>query len=183
MRLFIAVDIPEVLKEKILEIEKQVESLADVKYVEKENLHYTLKFLGEVDEGEVENVVKKVKGVCKSLKKFQIHAKGVGYFGSPNFIRVVWIGCEEGKEELVEISKKLEDELSYIRKDEFDFHPHLTIARPRNVEDKKRFLEKLEELKNLDFGKFTVDKIALKQSKLSPKGPMYSDYKIFELGD
>jgi len=183
MRMFVAVDIPEGLKEKIIEIEKEIQSLADVKATESENLHYTLKFLGDVEEKESENVVKKIEVISKQFKKFKVHTKGVGFFGSPDFIKVVWTGCEEGKETLINISKKLEEELKYIKEDEYDFHPHLTIARPRNVENKKKFLEKLEEMKNLDFGEFIVDKIILKQSKLSAKGPEYSDFKVFELGD
>ena len=183
MRLFVGVGIPEELKEKIIETEIQIQNLASVKPVEKENLHYTLKFLGEVGEKDIENIVKKIESVSKQAKKFKIHVKGVGYFGSPNFIRVIWIGCEEGKKELAEISKKLEEELKYIREDEYGFHPHLTIARPTDAKVKKRFLEKLEEIKNIDFGEFIVDKIVLKQSKLSPKGPIYSDYKVFNLGD
>ena len=183
MRLFVAADIPDILKEKIIEVEKQIESLADAKCIEKENLHYTLKFLGEVGENESENIVKKMENVSKQVKKFKVHAKGVGYFGSPDFIRVIWVGCEEGSKQLIEISKKLNEELKYIREDEFDFHPHLTIGRPRNVENNKNLLEKLEEMRSMDFGEFVVDKIVLKQSKLSPKGPVYSDFRVFKLGD
>ena len=126
MRLFVAVDIPDSLKEKIVEIEKQIESSDDIKCVENENLHYTLKFLGEVEEKESENIVKKIEAVSKQVKKFKVHAKGVGYFGSPNFIRVIWVGCEKGSNQLVEISKKLEQELKYIREDDFDFHLRLS---------------------------------------------------------
>ena len=183
MRMFVAVDIPDLLKEKIIEIEKQLDSLADIKFVEKENLHYTLKFLGEVGQNQIEDVIEKIEKISKQFKKFKVHTRGVGYFGSPNFIRVIWIGCEEGSQELIEISKKLELELRYIREDEYNFHPHLTIGRPRNIENKKKFLEKLEEMKNIDLGEFVVDKIILKQSKLSPKGSVYSDSKVFNLGN
>ena len=183
MRLFIALDIPENLKEKIVNIQKAINSLADVNSVEKGNLHLTLNFIGDVEEKEIENIIKKTENISKQFKKFKIHIKNVGYFGSPNVIRVIWIGCEDGSGRLVEIFNKLEDELSYLREDEFDFNPHLTIGRPKFVENKKKFLEKLEEFKDTDFGEFVVDRIALKQSKLSPKGPIYSDFKVFKLGD
>ncbi|MEM2175107.1 MAG: RNA 2',3'-cyclic phosphodiesterase [Candidatus Micrarchaeia archaeon] len=175
MRCFIAIDIPEDLKEKINEFQSDLEKMFKnkIKFVEKENLHITLKFLGEINEKELE----KLKRILESIKfsPFKVRLKEIGFFPDEKFIRVIWIGgFSDGK--LEEISKIINEKL---KKENFyfdeRFSPHLTIGRVKEKID----ITKIN--REIDFGEFTVKEIKLKKSTLTQEGPIYEDLVIKEL--
>ncbi|MBI4020259.1 MAG: RNA 2',3'-cyclic phosphodiesterase [Candidatus Aenigmarchaeota archaeon] len=182
MRLFIAIDLPKAIEKRIGEVEQELERWNfDVKYVEPKNLHLTLKFLGEVDEKLVTGMEKKMETITQDMENFHIEIKGLGFFGSDNYIRTIWLGITEGKEKLMELIEKLDKELGYIRQDEYKPSPHLTIGRVRSGKDRHVMLKELGKLKGLEIGAFDVNAIKLKKSQLSPKGPAYSDARAFQL--
>ncbi len=184
MRLFIAIDLNKELKDKIKNIEDELKKLdLPIKFVEPENLHFTLKFLGEVSEERVKEIEKTVSEVLKDFKPFKVFIQDFGYFGSPNYIRTLWLGLKEGGKEIIEISEKLDEVLSYIRKNEHEPKPHLTIGRVKSNKNKEILLKEIEKLKNVKIGEFYVNKIKLKKSVLTKKGPIYSDLKVFELSE
>lgn len=126
MRCFVAVDLNPKLTQKIEWLQKELAGL-DTKLIEPENLHFTLKFLGEVDEG----IVNKVKSVLQSLaanqETFNVNIAGIGAFPSEKFIRVVWIGGPE----LANLQSATNQALSDLFEKEKPT-PHLTIARVRS---------------------------------------------------
>ena len=166
MRLFIGIDIPNKLREKIAEMQKE---LKNVKIVEKGNLHITLKFLGNVDD--VERVINKLKEI--DFQRFSINLRRVGTFPNENYIKVVWIGCNSP--ELVQLVRIVDQRMSEIGfPKEGRYVPHLTIARVKRkpTEDLRKFLKKYN---SVDLGSFVVSKIKLKKSTLTPRGPIYED--------
>lgn len=170
MRCFIAVDIPDSLKEKIAVIQKEID-LPELKLVEKENLHITIKFLGEIDDEKVEGV----KDILNSIDfpKFKIKLKGVGCFPNEKYIRVIWIGCLSNA--FVALAKYIGNSLSTIGfQKETNYIPHLTIARVKKRPSITLF-SFLERHKTTEIGNFLVEKIFLKKSTLTPKGPIYED--------
>jgi 2'-5' RNA ligase len=181
MRLFVAVDLDEKLKLKAGEIigELKAEGL-DVKFTEPEGLHFTLKFLGEVPENRLPEIKKSIADALASSQCFEINIQGFGYFGSRNFIRVLWAGVKEGKEQLAGLFRKMKV-LDYIRADDFEPNPHLTIGRPRGGKDRELLLEELERLKDAAVGRMLVKEVKLKQSVLTGEGPVYSDLEVFPL--
>ena len=180
MRLFVAVDISEDVKKKIIDVQKQLEDRENrIKFVESENLHFTLKFLGEVKEKDVDFVCKQAGSVCAEFKPFKIQVSGVGYFGSSSYIRVIWAGVIS--EQLVKLAGKLNEKLASIRDEDFEYKPHLTIGRASFIGNKEKLLEKIDKLKDVNFGEVDVKEVILKESKLSSKGPAYIDYKVFKL--
>ncbi len=183
MRLFIAIDVDGELKNKISEVQESLKGFGRINFVDPENLHYTLKFLGEVGEEEVGKIVEMISKVSKGFGKFKVHIKGLGFFGSEKNIRVLWLGCEEGSTELKSIAEALERGLSYIREGEYSYKPHLTIGRVSFLEDIEGFLDMVDKNKGIEIGEFVVSKISLKQSFLGPKGVVYKDYKTFEVGN
>ncbi|MEM4134156.1 MAG: RNA 2',3'-cyclic phosphodiesterase [Candidatus Micrarchaeia archaeon] len=176
MRAFIAVEIPNEIKERLIQLQEEIRSRfkKEVKMVEPENLHFTLRFFPEIDE----NAAEKIKGIIKNIEfdAFEIKCRGLGVFPNENYIRVVWVGGDSNGK-LEEIEKMLSERLAAIgfkkEKDE-KFVAHLTLAR---VKQKIKFKEFLEKYKEQDFGSFTINKdmIKLKKSQLTPKGPIYSD--------
>lgn len=183
MRLFVAIDLEEEIKDKLTDIIASLRKEdVEVKWVERENLHITLKFLGEVREENVKAIEDSVEGVIKNMKKFKISLEGVGYFGSPNYIRIVWVDVKEGREEVKELMERLNEALNQVRKDDFPPAAHLTIGRVRSPKNKYLLLETIQEMKDVKFGECEVKEIKLKQSVLGREGPQYSNLKVFSLG-
>ena len=164
MRAFISVEIPGEVKKKISDIQK---SLPDFKgkMTEPENLHLTLKFLGEIDDfklGKVREALKAVK-----FRSFDAEINSLGIF-SPKLIRIIWLGVE-GCDELQD---NIDQSLEGIFPREERFMGHLTIARVKWVKDKKDFLDRISRI-GIPAMKFQVRRFELKESVLKRKGPEY----------
>lgn len=185
IRSFIAIKIDESLKDKMTEVQSKLsKSCADVKWVERENLHITLKFLGDVSLKKLKEVKSCLNEILPNEKSFKISFSKVGYFPNINNPRVVWIGTENGGEKLISLSKKIEDNFCKIgfKKEDREFKPHLTIGRVKSGYNKDKLKNGINNFCNLEFGEMTVDKIYLMKSTLTPKGPIYEVLEEFILG-
>ncbi len=176
MRCFIAVDVPEELKKKIAGIQQEFASF-DTKLVEKKNLHFTLKFLGEINENSIKDIAQSIAGLTKNTKPFNIQLSGMGAFPSLSYIRVIWIGVLS--DDFISLHKNVSRLLP--GKPE-KVTPHLTITRVRSPRGKDIIAKIVKKYENESFGTMPVDKITLKKSTLTPKGPVYEGIKVFELG-
>ena len=168
MRAFIAIETSEELREEMVKLQKQL-GIEGVKLVEKENLHLTMHFLGEIDENMKEKVMQAMNKI--NSKKFEMSCKGVGAFPSKNYMRVIWVAAEAP--ELKQIYEQLGEELAKLGFKKEDFSPHITLARVKFLKDKTRLAEFLEENAETEIGDCAVDRVLLKKSTLTPKGPVY----------
>lgn len=175
MRLFVAVDIDEAIKARIDPLLSKLSALQGVKAVEKENLHTTLIFLGEVEDSKVKEISSALSKV--RFKPFEVDLKGVGKFPERGDARVVWIGIEDNGN-LVELAENVYRELKKLGfKRDKEFVAHVTVAR---VKRRNKDVEKVvREFESSDFGKMTVRDFRLKQSILKPSGPVYKDVEVF----
>ena len=147
----------------------------DLKTVEPDNMHATLKFLGDTDENSVDDIRKAMEESVLGTPPIDVEFHGVGVFPNMGYIRVVWAGMN-GAEPLVEIAKRLESSLSKLGfKKERPFSPHVTLARVKFLKDKKRMQELLRAHEDDDLGTARIERIVLKKSRLAPAGPTYSD--------
>jgi 2''-5'' RNA ligase len=177
VRSFIAVDIddPGVVR-RIEEVQREVAQLGlDIKLVERENLHLTLRFLGEIPQSRINDVVKALAGV--KMSKFQIKLSDVGVFPDLSRPRVLWIGVSQGAEQLVRLANVVREAVDKFAEHEEDreFTPHLTIGRIKSSRNVEKLREFVTRYRGVEFGVVTVDKIKLKKSVLTPRGPIYSD--------
>jgi len=179
MRAFIAVPISEEMKQAIDPFRKALQ-LDGVKPVERENLHITLFFLGEIDDRRKRDVSDMLENL--PLKKFELHLRGAGVFPNPNFIRVAWVGCEEGSEQLKQIYDALAPTFARWGYKEERFSPHLTVARVKEPQAKESVQRVLQKFEKTDFGFSPVKKVILFRSTLTPKGPAYEEIFTKELG-
>jgi 2'-5' RNA ligase len=174
-RAFLALDLSLEVRGRIMEVEEEVgRAGGDVKLVPEENLHVTMKFLGDIASPSVEvvhNVMKSVKA-----NPFPMEAKGTGVFPNPRMARVLWVGVGIGSDEVVSVFRQLEAGLMEARfQRERDFTPHITIGRVRSSKGADRLVEAMSHFRSTSFGITTVDRIVLKKSQLTPSGPVYSN--------
>jgi len=176
MRCFIAVDVEEPrLLDAIAEAQRRLQSSgADLKLVERENLHITLRFLGEIPPSLAEAVGELIREM--SFKPFRVCFRGVGAFPNIHRPRVIWIGVSDGAEELKGLYAQVERVLLGLglRGEDRPFTPHLTIARVRSGRNRDRLAMTLESLIDAEFGFLTVSHVRLKRSTLTPRGPIYT---------
>jgi 2'-5' RNA ligase len=156
-----------------------VQTGADVKLVETENIHVTMRFLGDVSSGIVEKVFEEMKSI--QFAPFNVQLKGVGVFPSLSYPRVVWAGITEGTNQLRGIFEQLEPRLRGLglAADEHGFSPHLTIARVRSGRNKAQLADFVRQNMDLDFGTIRAECLRLKRSVLSPRGPTYSTLREY----
>ena len=176
IRSFVAVDLDNLeVKEKIAKVQKDLEQTgADLKLVEPEIMHFTLRFLGEIPEPTVQKVKEILDGV--RFQSFEANFSGLGAFPNLNRINVVWVGITHGHEELRGIFEQIEPKLRQIgmAPDNKGFSPHLTIARVRSGRNKAALGDAVSKMKDLMFGSMPVTCVRLKKSTLTPKGPIYT---------
>jgi len=179
MRTFIAVEIPNNIQQTIGEYVASIKGLFEgVKWILPENLHLTIKFLGEVSESELENLIDCIEKTAADFSPFVMGLSHTGFFPSQKKPKVVWIGADDGADKLLDLYQELEDCLEnagYDRETRM-FSPHLTIGRAKRYK-RIRVPETLPE-----FGAVTFDvkNIAIIKSTLTPHGPIYE--KLFEGG-
>ncbi len=172
MRVFIALNIPKDVKNLLFELERELKRVYPfIKPVPKENLHVTLRFLGEISEGECEVLKDNVENLGRG---FPLKISKVGGFPTEMGARIVWVGFENIKE-LIELSLKVDrivDSLGFAKRDK-PFVPHITLARterPINVEKFK--------VKSVTF---FASEVVIYQSILAKPNAIYKPLKVIHL--
>ena len=174
MRTFVAIEVSD---QNVLNSISHVQSELSIKAkpVELHNMHFTVQFLGEISE----EMTRKISGALNSLEftPFLISFVGIGVFPKPSFPRVIWIGTNEGVNELEKLAETIRTELSHLGfSPDKKFKPHVTIFRIKgNIEGMS---SKLEKFSACYFGKQVVSEIKLKKSELTPNGPVYTDLLV-----
>lgn len=184
MRLFIAIKIPDFIKEEIIKAEDALRQAgSDTKWVEDKNIHITLKFLGEVKESALPEVLSTIENLAGNNPPFQYEINGIGAFPSVKHPKILWIGIGKGKENIINLCRNLDEALDKIgfEKEKKDFHPHITIGRSRSGKN-MNILSDMMQKTPIGVLKDDVESVFLIKSSLTPKGPVYEDVKEFKLG-
>ncbi len=182
MRCFLSIEIkkPEIIT-KILQFQEGLKHIdARIKFVETENLHFTLKFLGNIEPHTVDEIFSIMKKVPFSIFSISIESVGTFPISQP---RVIWVGISEGKDELASITTFLNQNLKPLgfKPEKRKFSPHITIGRVKFVKNRNSLMELLKKWENQLFGKIDVRTFQLKKSELTPKGPIYTTLREIEL--
>ncbi len=181
IRSFIAFDIDSgAVLERIRDVQGLlVKTGADLKLVKPQNIHVTLRFLGNITPSMVEKVFDEMKKV--QFTPFNIKICGVGAFPHLRYPRVLWAGITEGANQLRDIFNQLEPRLQSLgfKADPKGFSPHLTIARVKSGRNKLELAKFVNENLNYEFGIVRAECLRLKRSELTPQGPIYSTLREF----
>jgi 2'-5' RNA ligase len=176
IRSFLAFDIEEeVIIRRLSEVQGMLTNTsADLKLVKPQNIHLTVRFLGNISQPMVDVIHEEMKQV--SFVPFDVELIGLGVFPRLSYPRVVWAGIKKGSDELENIFGQLEPRLRGLgcKPDSKGFSPHLTIARVRSGRNKAQLAKLVRELEDYDFGAVKARCLRLKKSVLTPRGPIYT---------
>jgi 2'-5' RNA ligase len=182
IRSFIAIETPKDIIDNIGVLQTRLKpSLGNlVRWVAIENMHLTLIFLGEVKEDFLNKVMEQLTSVVKMVMPFEANINGLGAFPSQRSPRIIWIGMDKGKNEVIDLQTKVEKSLKTIgyKPEDRKFHPHLTIGRVKSViKDSTKIFDN-----NYTSRNFPVKSIVLFKSTLRPQGPIYEKLEEFHFG-
>jgi len=183
MRCFISIELPEEIKKELAKAEKDLQKIAEetkakLRIVKPENLHITIKFLGEISDDKIN----KIKDALKTIKfdSFKVKLNSFGIFPSQNYIRVVWVDILP-KEKIIELEQKIISILvGQGFKKEHNFETHITLARIKVIssEEKENFVKAIKKIK-IEPLEFEINNFVLEKSILTPEGPIYEDIATF----
>ena len=169
MRAFIAAGIPDNIRELLSEAALSL-SLSDIRVVDKDNMHFTLAFLGELEDSSVDKTVEAIDRI--SFRRFDMDIEGIHHFGNPG---AIYSAVTVGADSIIELAGSLRAELaaSHIHFDKKDFVPHVTIARMKRRVDEKVLIDELDRFVDKRFGSYALNTVSLFKSVLGPDGPKY----------
>jgi len=177
MRTFVAIELDKTIKDALSAfIQKLDTGGGNIRWVKPQGMHLTLKFLGEVSEDKIIEIKSVLGSIAKDYPRFQLSLKGARTFPPAARVpRVVWIGIENN-EFLQNIQARMENELHNIQfpKEKRKYHPHLTLGRVKGPQNIGTVMETLNQYKESEFGRMTVNKIILFKSTLKPTGAEYT---------
>ncbi len=177
-RLFIAIEIPKNIKNALEAIENSLkETSCDARWANPDNIHLTLKFLGTVEIKNIGPIAQAMISALNPFKTMLVTLNKLDGFPSLNSARILWIGINDQNKKIEKLFLALEDAISpFGFKDEGKkFQAHLTLARIRSAKNKLNLIEKIKEInQKLKPQIFTIDRITLFESRLTPHGPVYS---------
>ncbi|MDB6112136.1 MAG: uncharacterized protein JWR69_3886 [Pedosphaera sp.] len=181
VRLFVALPVSAAVKEELrcLQTELQERLPGDwVRWTRPEQLHLTLRFLGEVEAGRVESLIEAVRGVCNRFAPLRLRAERMGVFPHARSPRVIWVSVHDERGELPLLQSAVSEAAGSFTRQEEDkgFMGHLTIGRVKNIKSgaARVLAESVEGLRNRVFGEWTVDQVEIVQSELASGGSRYS---------
>jgi len=149
---------------------------ANIKWVSPENLHWTLQFLGEVDDTQLHTVCQRVGEAAAEQELFSLSSRGVGAFPSIDQPRTLWLGAEEGRDQILQLQDRIEAAMADLgfRPERRTFVPHLTLGRISSGRDGGAPLaERLAKMPNFEGGITTVDQVTIFASELGRDGPTH----------
>jgi len=183
LRAFVALEVPResVIEEMVSAQEELRKTQADLKIVSRENLHFTVKFLGEISEWQTREADKRLKSL--ELNRAAVTLEGVGAFPSPGHPNVIWAGVAQAdRGKIVPIAESVIAELRGIgEEDSRPFQPHITLARVRSPARKEALVSFIQLNAARKFGDAELTHLKLKSSELTPRGPVYADVGVYPL--
>jgi 2'-5' RNA ligase len=182
IRTFIAIEIPKTVISKIRELQDVIKAYGfKIRWVRAENIHLTLKFLGDI---EINEIAKAVSKAAEKYSPISLKAKGIGVFPGIKRPRVLWVGLSGQLEALVKLQQTLDENLIALgfSREERPFKGHLTMGRIKDKIDVKKLGDALMAFRRFESETFTADQIILYKSELTPSGAVYTGLASALLG-
>lgn len=185
MRCFVAVKVAEPVRDLLVRVQDALKRAdAQIKWVERENLHLTLRFLGDLDESQVASLKGLLAAEASRWKPIRLHYGGVGTFPERGVPRVVWAGATGDIERLAGLASAVERhaESVGVPRERHPFVAHLTIGRVKGQRNFKQLQSAIQTQREVPLGSDEISSFELLQSTLSPGGPRYDVLESYPLG-
>jgi len=183
MRTFVAIPLPKEVKDEVVRVQGQLRRLdLHAKWVELQNLHITLKFLGEIKEELLPKIKEIISGINSLARPFKLALAEAGGFPSIDRPRVLWMGIAP-QDEPVRIIEYLEQKLPKVGfpKEDRKPHPHITLARIKSPKNVHKIKQKVTAF-GIERKEWQVYRVSLFKSVLTPHGPLYEEILSQSLG-
>ena len=182
IRCFAAIEIPEKIQALLVDVQKAFRpKIERASWTKHGNFHLTLKFLGEVENRNVDEIGAALQRIAISQNPFSIEIGGIGAFPNLERPRVLWVGLKQGAVPTKKLANAINLELAELGyPKDTRFHPHFTLARFKNRVNLKPFINLFTKFEVLDRTSLIVEKITLVKSELHPSGAVYTPLKICE---
>lgn len=184
MRTFIAIEIPNEIKKEMAEAQSRLRgSSVEASWTRPEGIHLTLKFLGEVEESRMPEIMNALTSAVQGMGRFRLEMTGVGAFPNPKSARVVWIGVSGDIERLITLQSSVEEAMAGLGTEREDrkFTPHLTLGRIKYIRSRDAWVSALDSMKDIRLSGFDVDAVSLMKSELKRTGAVYTEIGRVEL--
>jgi 2'-5' RNA ligase len=185
IRCFLAIDLPDSWRPQLALVQGELKKgEADVRWVQVGNIHLTLKFFGNLPDGELDPISAAAREVAREQAPFELQVTQAGAFPSAKAPRVIWLGLGGDLIPLARMYHKLEKAFAALGHlpEGRPFNPHLTLGRVKSPANRHRLAKLLEALPPLNWPPFKVSEIILFQSTLTPKGSIYTPLQVIPLG-
>ena len=186
IRTFIAIKLPEKILPSVKQIRNGFKSQGiRAKWVKVENIHITIKFLGDIKITDVGKIIRSITLAAKKSKPITLSVKGAGVFPRVKRPRVIWAGITGEVSALFDLQNRVEENLEAIGfpKEPRPFKGHLTIGRIKGETDAKKLVNAMEQFKGFESESFMADHIFLIKSELKQSGAVYTDLSSAFLKD
>jgi RNA 2',3'-cyclic 3'-phosphodiesterase len=182
LRAFIAIELPEKVRSALHLVQEQLKEYRfKVTWTRLENIHLTLKFLGDIKREKVEPVVRIIEQAAHDSSPMTLCSQAVGFFPGVKHPRVLWTGISGQTDTLADFQGKIDKGLFDLgfQKDKKSFTGHLTLGRIKGGGSPELFIDIMKKFRNITTDTFIVDFVNLYQSRLMPSGPIYT--KLFSV--
>ena len=183
VRAFIAIELSPTIIDNIRKVQDELKKgTSQVAWVKPENIHLTIRFLGDIKTDIINDINKIIELAASQLSNFKLSIKRIGAFPKIDNPRVIWVGVEDDSD-LSRLYNEIENGLVALgfKKEERSFKPHLTLGRIRILKKRQELREMLERFADTNLGNFAVLGISLFKSKLTPTGAIYTKVKEVKL--
>ncbi|MHC4442304.1 MAG: RNA 2',3'-cyclic phosphodiesterase [Planctomycetota bacterium] len=177
MRCFLAIELPTEIRDRLRDLQDRLSVLGRaVRWTRVDNIHLTVKFLGEVPDDQVSAICETATEVAGRFERFEVTVAGTGCFPPGGAARIVWVGMPDPPPILLGCQRVCEDRYARLgfKKENRSFKPHLTVGRVKDFGASAQIRAAVEELKQFNAGSFIVEELVMFQSVLKPQGPVYT---------
>jgi 2'-5' RNA ligase len=181
IRSFIAIELPVAVKQELTTLEDILKKRCPqvVRWVDPQNIHVTLKFLGDVDSDRVDEINMAIDEATQGMSPFHLELKDLGVFPNLNRVNIIWVDAKGELDKLTNLQKQIEsnmEQLGFAHEDR-DFTPHLTLGRVRDYaspDDRKKIGQVLSQTAFASAQVITVNCVNLMKSQLTNTGAIYT---------
>ena len=184
LRAFIAIELPETVRTALRQVQKRFQAYHfKIRWVKAENIHLTLKFLGNIRVEAVEEIRQTISEEIENRGPFNLQAKGVGVFPGVKRPKVLWAGVTGDMEHLVSLQQIIDGRLARIgfKREKRRYKGHLTLGRIKGGIDSRQLVEAMGQVGEFESDHFSVNRVVLFQSRLKANGAEYTHLHVVNL--